>query len=524
MRALFSVEWHEGLDKLAARLVRRGWKLVVTPNLAEPFERAGISFESVADFVGFRGTVPFPPTMHPHMELALAGDVENRIDLLYEMPYSLDKGFDAGGLALISLALKGGRLIAASREDMELLVNVLEESGGPAMGAGGDVSGSAGGDSSGGAGSPAGESVGSVAERLRQNALLMALGRHLEFASARHGIEGIAGRLAYELLNGENPYQKPAYLVASDSGDPLSLSMFTKVSGESPCFTNMADFDFLLQCLCRTVEAFRKNLGSAPYIAALAKHGNPCGMAYDWDHPHIALEKALFGNARAIWGGECVVNFPIDDRLAKMLRSSSRREEMLGNPNWMLHLIAAPQFQEDSVEILGKQPVRKLFVNPALSLATIWRKGWSFREVRGGFLKQPHGDYIPELPPLEKHVAELLILAWSVAFGSFHGGNEIALVKDSALIGAGGGPSTVDAAASAVERAARNGHDASGSVFGADAFFPFTDAPEILARAGCEAGIVPGGGKQEGAVHEFFKSRNMKVIYLPEDARGFCRH
>ena len=117
-----------------------------------------------------------------------------------------------------------------------------------------------------------------------------------------------------------------------------------------------------------------------------------------------------------------------------------------------------------------------------------------------------------------------LITAWSVAYSSFHGGNEVTLAKDGKLIGVGGGPSTVEAAETAVNRALARGHDARGSVFAADAFFPFTDAPKILSEAGCTLGVVPAGGKKERLVKEFFRENNMRMIYLPPECRGFCRH
>ena len=104
------------------------------------------------------------------------------------------------------------------------------------------------------------------------------------------------------------------------------------------------------------------------------------------------------------------------------------------------------------------------------------------------------------------------------------GGNEVALVKDLQLIGLGGGPATTIAADTALKRAQEGGHDTRSSIFAADAFFPFTDAPEILAKAGCKWGLVPKGGIREEEVRDYFKDQGIKVYYLPEQFRGFCRH
>ena len=100
----------------------------------------------------------------------------------------------------------------------------------------------------------------------------------------------------------------------------------------------------------------------------------------------------------------------------------------------------------------------------------------------------------------------------------------MAFSKDRKLIGVGGGPSTIDATRTALTRAKENRHDAEGSVFAADAFFPFTDVPEVLSKAGCQYGVVPAGGKRFEEVRTFFKSRSLLTYFIPEGYRGFYRH
>ena len=117
-----------------------------------------------------------------------------------------------------------------------------------------------------------------------------------------------------------------------------------------------------------------------------------------------------------------------------------------------------------------------------------------------------------------------LILAWACSWGSSLGGNEVALVKNLQLVGAGGGPATTIAATNSIQRAKEQTHVLEGSVFAADAFFPFTDAPDLLSQAGCVAGIVPRGGKYENDVRLFFEKNNMTIYFIPQQYRGFCRH
>jgi phosphoribosylaminoimidazolecarboxamide formyltransferase/IMP cyclohydrolase len=293
----------------------------------------------------------------------------------------------------------------------------------------------------------------------------------------------------------------------------------------------MADLDSLVKLMCVLVETFLKNDSKAPYITIAAKHGNPCGSSLSWDTPEKSIDGALFGNPRAIWGGEIITNFSISEEIGSLLFQSQKRNEVLGGSHWMLDLVVAPEFQPDAIRIFGKRNSRKLFQNKNLFDPRLEQEPWSYRPIRGGYLRQPPNHLVlnwqefPNLPDnIEKAVIDSMVVAWAVAWHSNHGGNEVSIVKDGCLLAVGGGPSTVDAITTALERAKSYEHDLVDSVFAADAFFPFTDAPEILALAGCTHGIVPTGGQSFKLVQEFFDQKKIKMLFLPEEHRGFCRH
>ncbi|MBI2227276.1 MAG: hypothetical protein HYU44_20535, partial [Betaproteobacteria bacterium] len=103
------------------------------------------------------------------------------------------------------------------------------------------------------------------------------------------------------------------------------------------------------------------------------------------------------GDPLAIWGGECVVNFPITGELAEMMFRSAEREKNLGRSYWMLDLVAAPDFSSKALNILRKGGRRKLFKTPALAEPTICRYPWHYRSVRGGFLREPPYSYVLDL-------------------------------------------------------------------------------------------------------------------------------
>ncbi|MCB1916286.1 MAG: hypothetical protein KDG52_11300, partial [Rhodocyclaceae bacterium] len=246
--------------------------------------------------------------------------------------------------------------------------------------------------------------------------------------------------------------------------------------------------------------------------------------------PAEAIERALWGAPQAIWGGEVVTNFAIDARLAKRLHANDARAERYGSSHWMLDLVLAPDFDEAAVAVLGRRPMRKLLANPALrapapSSAEHWRM------IRGGWLSQPAADYVLDLaasrmaPGVLTQVQVLaLCIAWAAAFGSSLGGNEIAIAHDGALLAAGGGPSTVEAARIALDRCMARGHDCRGAVFAADAFFPFDDVPAMLAEAGVAAGCAPTGSVNDAAVAAGLAERGVAMAWLPPEIRGFCRH
>jgi len=506
-RALLSLHDLQGIEEIAQSLQQMEWEIIATDETVSRLAAAGITVESVSDFLSFRDDFGFPPTLHPRIESALTKDVPYRIDLVYDSTYPVSCGIDVGGLTLLALAAKGKRIPCTSLGDMKLVIEHLKRD------------------------SEQRRLPDDLQRQLVQKAFLHISRYYLEVASSDGTCDGMVGTCLYQLFNGENPYQVPANLYALDTKDPLSLASFINLGGAAPCFVNIADLDAIVHAMCIIAEAFRLNGGVIPFIVVAAKHGNACGIGVDNSDPEKAIEKALYGNPRAIWGGEIICNFALNGALAKLLFESERRKELFNNPYWMLDVIAAPDFDDTALQILGKKSSRKLLKNSALRTPMLPKGSYQYRFTRGSFMRQPYPDYIPDFSKLsiphgqaDSAVVSSLIIAWAAAFSSNHGGNEVALANDNGLFAVGGGPSTVDAARVAVERARENGHDLKGSVFAADAFFPFTDAPELLCRAGCSYGIVPSGGKNEETVSEFFRKNNVSVFYLPSRCRGFIRH
>jgi phosphoribosylaminoimidazolecarboxamide formyltransferase/IMP cyclohydrolase len=503
--ALFSLNDTSYAELFAEQLIQLGWDIVASSETVDLLRKKDLPVLDIADFTATKENYGFPPTLHAKVEYALTTQSHPRIDIVYVIPYPLSEGNDIGGRTLLALAVKGGRIAVMNTGDMKRVVTDLSETG---------------------------EVSHDLRLELADKACFEIANHYFSLINDRKQYDFLSMQFSYNLLSGENPYQVPASAFVSENNeDPSSLFNFKQVSGDEPCFTNMADVDCILQTLCLAAEAFLINTGSVPYLCVAAKHGNACGMGVSRISSVDAAEKALGGNPVAIWGGEVITNFPIDEQLSAVLFKSTQRERLLGDSSWMLDVVIAPSFTPEAISVLGRRSGRKLMENNALISPSLIKSKFSYRPVRGGFMRQPPASYILNLKECkiaghgfsENEVASLII-AWSVAFSSSIGGNEVAFAKDGALLSAGGGPSTVEAVKVAVMRAIDCGHDTKDSAFAADAFFPFTDAPSVLCAAGISVGCVPAGGRHMNDVRDYFRERGATIAYIPEEFRGFCRH
>lgn len=503
-RALFSLHRLDKVEKFAKLLCELGWEIIASKETVKVLTKKRIKVTNIADFLRIKDDFGFPPTLHPRVETLLTSSKGERIDLAYVIPYPISVGNDVGGRTLLALAAKGNRIPVMTVQDMQDVVIDLKNNG----------------------------KISGILHSRLLDKVHASIARHYgNLIKKRLPHDLITGSFKYSLLNGENPYQVPAELFSLEQSDGLSISNFRQLSGEVPCFVNLADAESIIYTLCLASEAFRIRYKKIPYICIAAKHGNACGMGVSWSNPNEAINKALFASPRAIWGGEVVVNFTINKREAELLFKNKKREDLYGNAAWMLDIIIAPRFTKEAIPVLSNRKMRKLLENKALFSPVLSKTKYVYRFLRGGFLRQPPNNYVldfKETEPiglkLSNRTIDSLIIAWSIAWSSNHGGNEIAIAKNSQLLSVGGGPSTVEAAYVAVTRSKRCGHNLIDSVFAANAFFPFIDAPKILAGQKVMAGLVPAGGRSTNLVKNFLRKKNIRMVYLPEQYRGFSRH
>lgn len=501
--ALFSTNEPEKIIQQCRKLIKLGWRLIATRETVKVMQKAGIPAEDVKNFTGVDYKYGVPPTLHPKIEQALTDDCQEPIDLVFDVPYPLTKGNDVGGRTLLALAAKGKRLAINNKEDLKKVVELLEKNS---------------------------AALDDVRAQLNAKVNFEIAGYFLELTKKHTGqYEGLLGTHKMFCREGENPYQVPCEFFSYDNDDFMGIGRLKQQSGEPMCFTNLADTDSIIITLQKLKQVFLLNCNRVPYIVVASKHGNPCGIGVDWNSQDQAINKALWGNPVGIWGGEVITNFHIDKTGAQILLKSQRRKGLFGNSDWMLDVVIAPKFSSTAISILGKRKQRKLLSNPEISENSEVTEKWHYRFLRGGYLRQKANDYILKLDEvnwtnLSSVDIDSLFITWANSYTSFHGGNEVSLARNSMLIGVGGGPSTVMAAQHAVQWAKAYNHKTKGALFCADAFFPFTDAPKILIKAGCVGGVACAGGKNHNIIQRYFKNKKVKMGFIPEQYRGFCRH
>jgi phosphoribosylaminoimidazolecarboxamide formyltransferase/IMP cyclohydrolase len=118
--------------------------------------------------------------------------------------------------------------------------------------------------------------------------------------------------------------------------------------------------------------------------------------------------------------------------------------------------------------------------------------------------------------PTEAEWSELLF-AWRVC--KHVRSNAIVLTRELATIGIGAGQmSRVDSVRLAIEKARS---DLQGSVLASDAFFPFSDGPQIALDAGITAIIQPGGSVRDPQVVEAIDAAGAAMVFT---SRRHFRH
>ena len=307
------------------------------------------------------------------------------------------------------------------------------------------------------------------------------------------------------LRYGENPHQSAA--MYAPVGTHLGLAGLKQLCGKELSYNNLLDLD---------AAARLAGLIQDP-AAVVVKHTNPCGAASDGTAAR-ALAAAMAADPTSAFGSIVAVNRLFDRDCA----------EVLCAPGLFVEVIAAPAFAKEAVEMLTTRPTWKASVRLVeVPAGDPWEvtAGLELRGVAGAVLAQRPDDECDD-PATWRVVTKTapppaLTQDLDFAFTLVRRltSNAIAVCHGTSLAGAGiGQTSRVDAVRIALEKA---GARARGGVLASDAFFPFPDSIDLIAKAGIGAIVQPGGSKRDPEVIAAADAAGIPMVFT---ARRHFRH
>ncbi len=297
------------------------------------------------------------------------------------------------------------------------------------------------------------------------------------------------------LRYGENPHQRAA-LYRDPAAAGFGLSALTQRHGPELSYNNMLDLSAALGLLLEF---------DAP-AAVVIKHTNPCGVALG-STAGEALRKAKASDPVSIYGGIIGVNRPVN------------RDVVAELSGILVEILFAPAYEPAALDELRRTKKKARVLEVRCDRGVVPGAVLEFRSVLGGVLVQSAdlGDLDPGALTVVSHrvptADELAALrfAWRVA--KHAKSNAIVLSTSDQLVGLGAGQmNRVDSARIAVMRARELGLETKGTVCASDAFFPFPDGLEVVARAGATATIHPGGSVRDSDVIAAADAHGMALV------------
>jgi len=292
-------------------------------------------------------------------------------------------------------------------------------------------------------------------------------------------------RKAMDLRYGENPHQKAA--VYSD-GSGKGVANGRQLQGKELSYNNIVD----LEAAWDLAQEFEEP------VCAIIKHTNPAGVASGQTLVE-AFKRALECDPVSAFGGVVGVNRLVDGAAAEEMAKLFRE------------VIAAPAFDDAAKATFAtKKNLRLVEVEDV-------RQKWVLKNVSGGALLQ-EADVRPLAESDLKVVSKrqptagekrALLFAWKVC--KHVKSNAIVYARDGQTLGVGAGQmSRVDSCKIGAMKAVLSLKD---SVAASDAFFPFPDGVEEIARAGATAVIQPGGSVRDPEVIEAADRLGLAMIF-----------
>jgi phosphoribosylaminoimidazolecarboxamide formyltransferase/IMP cyclohydrolase len=304
----------------------------------------------------------------------------------------------------------------------------------------------------------------------------------------------VDGTLVQSLRYGENPHQSAAFY--RPGAGALGLSAATRLHGPELSYNNLLDWSAALGLLLEFDDP----------AAVVIKHTNPCGVATGQSVGEAA-RKAKACDPVSIYGGIVGVNRTVDLEVVKELSGI------------LLEILFAPGYEPDALEEIRRTKKKCRVFQLPCARGDYPARVQEIRSVWGGLLLQ-EAD-LTDLDPAALKVvsrrapteAEMRALRFGWRVAKHAKSNAIVLATADQVVGVGAGQmNRVDSARIAVMRARELGQETKGSVCASDAFFPFRDGLDVVAKAGATAVIHPGGSVRDEEVVAVANEHGMAMV------------
>jgi len=294
------------------------------------------------------------------------------------------------------------------------------------------------------------------------------------------------------LRYGENPHQKAALYSVSGWDFKNSLAGAKPLQGKEMSFNNLIDAQGAIN-IARDIKG--------KFVTAIIKHTNPCGVGRSEKSLIDSYKLALECDPVSAFGGIVCVNHPIDGELATEIKKL------------FTEVIIAPDYTPDALKLFSKKKnLRLIKLSPDKSLCD---KDIKF--VDGGALMQDmdveHNDIqnakvVTSTKPTDEEMSNLQF-AMNICKNVKSNGIVIANEKQSIGVGAGQ-TSRVDSCNIAIMKSRISTKN---SVLASDAFFPFRDSIDLVAKQGIKAIIQPGGSLRDQEVIDACDEHGIAMIF-----------
>ncbi|RKX69480.1 bifunctional phosphoribosylaminoimidazolecarboxamide formyltransferase/IMP cyclohydrolase PurH [candidate division WOR-3 bacterium] len=469
-RALISVSDKSGLDEFVHGLRELGYEIIATGGTHRFLKEHGIESRKVEELTGFDESLRVK-TLHPAIYKPLLEGGDEPITLLvcnlYPFEANLEKDLDElidlidiGGVSLLRAGAKNYHqvTVVTDPDDYPEVLRRLKEDGG-------DLS---------------------FRRQLAKKAFSYVayydslIAQKYGSGFDRYGALPLSSMKP--LRYGENSHQKAWFSIREDLWKRIVIHQGKEIS-----YNNILDAHSAYGC---ALEFDRP-------ACVVVKHTSPCGVGIG-ESASEAYTKAHMGDPVSAFGGVVGFNCQVDEETAQALTRI------------FLEVIIAPAYTQAALDVFKKKKRLRVITCPKDIFGP-----YAITAALGGILLQEvdrdfneDWEFVTHRRPSDYEMAALGF-AWRVC--KWVKSNAIVLAIRDRTVGIGAGqPSRVGAVEIALRKA---GTQPVGMVLASDAFFPFRDSIDLIAKAGVGAVIQPGGSIRDQEVIEACNEHEIAMVF-----------